>query len=1023
MKSDFQKKDLILGWVMFLVSAAVYLLTVEPTASWWDCGEYIATAYKLQVGHPPGAPLFQLIGRFFSLFAFGNTAKVALLINCMSAICSGFTIMFLYWTITLLGRKIVGHENSMSKGNVIAVLGSGVVGALAYTFSDSFWFSAVEGEVYAMSSFFTALVFWCILRWERVADEPGSMKWVLLIAYFVGLSIGVHLLNLLAIPAIAYVFYFKKYKHSLRGFLITGGVSLFILGGIQVGIIPWVVKLAAKFELFFVNGIGMPFNSGTIVYWLLVVGGLVGGLYFTQKQNKVLANFILLCFTFILIGYSSFVMIVIRANANTPINENAPTNAINLLSYLNREQYGTWPLSYGQYFNTPLDATNPYGDGEPIYVRDNAKGKYTITDNREGTEANYDSEFETLFPRMWSRQRAEYADAYKEWSQMKGRPLVAQMPDGSQQTVMKPTFRENMRFFFRYQVGHMYFRYFMWNFAGRQNNIEGHGGIENGNWISGISALDNFFLGNQDDLPMSKKNTAQNRFYLLPLILGFIGWFYHMYKHPNDSWIVFLLFIMTGLAIVIYLNQTPYQPRERDYAYAGSFYAFAIWIGLGVMGVTAVFNKLMDRFKASILATLVALIAVPCIMAAEGWDDHDRSGKTAARDWAVNYLNSCAPNAILFTNGDNDTFPLWYAQEVEGIRTDIRVVNYMLASGDWYVHQLGKKVYNADRLKFTLTPPQYKKGINEIVPFYDRGIKNYLELKEVVDFIASDNKATRAMLQSGREVNYLPSKKLKITVDKEKVLKNGIVPPEFADKIVDNIQWTVAQSVLLKNDLMLFDMLASNQWERPIYFVNPSTMNKVFNIEKYCHQEGFVYRFMPVLASHYQKGLAGINTWMSYDILMNKCEWGHLADNDVTVDRESYRECMVPRQTFIRTAEALVNEGQAQMAIALADRCQEIFPNHKISFNMLMLPLVEVYYQAGAMPKGTALAHEIVQLYTDEIMYCTALPGRFVPYYETDLGQAFSVLQRLLMAAKHYKQDDLSDEIEAFMEEQMKLMQ
>ncbi|MCC7318229.1 MAG: DUF2723 domain-containing protein, partial [Bacteroidales bacterium] len=644
---NFKKLNDLTGWVVFLIATVVYFLTLEPTASWWDCGEYIATAYKLQVGHPPGAPLFQMLGRFFSLFAFGDLSKVALMINAMSALSASFTILFLFWTITLLARKfMLKGDDADKKSNQYAVLAAGAVGALAYTFSDSFWFSAVEGEVYAMSSFFTAVVFWAILRWERVADQPHHYRWLIFIAYLIGLSIGVHLLNLLALPAIVYVFYFKKFKPTTKGFILAGIISVAILGFIMSFMIPQIVNIASKFELFFVNSLGMPFNTGTIIYFAILIAAIVFGLYYTQLKRKVILNTVLLSFMFILIGYSSFFLIVIRANANTPINENEPSDAISLLSYLNREQYGDWPLLYGQYYNAPkVD----YKDGSPVYVKDTKVGKYVITDNRASTIPVYDDRFTTVFPRMWG-EKASHISVYKRYGGDKGTPIRITKNDGTTQVINRPTFGENLKFFTTYQLSHMYFRYFMWNFTGRQNDVESQGEYENGNWISGINFIDSARLGSQSNLPDSMKNPMRAKFYFLPLLLGLAGLFFHLKRNVEDTWIVFLLFVMTGIAIVVYLNQTPYQPRERDYAYAGSFYAFAIWIGFGVLFLYDLLAKFFNNKKttAALAAAGVSLLLVPGIMAVEGWEGHDRSGKYAARDFAMNYLAQCDPNAIIF---------------------------------------------------------------------------------------------------------------------------------------------------------------------------------------------------------------------------------------------------------------------------------------------------------------------------------------------------------------------------------------
>ncbi|MCD4682675.1 MAG: DUF2723 domain-containing protein, partial [Bacteroidales bacterium] len=606
----YKKLNRITGWIVFAIASIVYLLTVEPTASWWDCGEYIATAYKLQVGHPPGAPLFQLIGRFFSLFAFGDVSNVALMVNIMSALSSSFTILFLFWTITHLAKKIMLQSGEVTDGKMYAVLGSGVVGALAFTFSDSFWFSAAEGEVYAMSSLFTAVVFWAILKWEDEADGIHANRWILLIAFLMGLSIGVHLLNLLAIPAIAFVYYFKKYKPTTKGVILTGIISVVFLGIIMNGIIPWIVKLSSLFELLFVNSFRLPFNSGTAFYFVLLIGLIIWGLHYTRKKQKVLWNTIILSFTFILIGYSSFFMIIIRSSADPPIDENSPEDAISLLSYLAREQYGDWPILYGQYYNAP---TVDLKDGNPIYVKDTKKKKYVITDDRKGTIPVYDPRFTTLFPRMWSSQKSAHIQMYKQYGKIKGIPMEVQKDDGTADIKMKPTFGENLRFFFTYQLGHMYFRYFMWNFSGRQNDIESQGEIEHGNWLTGFNWFDENILGlgPQDNLPDSTRNPARNKFFMLPFLLGLLGLFYHLNSNKKDTLVIALLFLMTGIAVTVYLNQYPYQPRERDYAYASSFYAFAIWIGFGVLALFNILQKRMNPKIAAIAVTAFSLLLVP----------------------------------------------------------------------------------------------------------------------------------------------------------------------------------------------------------------------------------------------------------------------------------------------------------------------------------------------------------------------------------------------------------------------------
>ncbi|MCD4709496.1 MAG: DUF2723 domain-containing protein, partial [Bacteroidales bacterium] len=690
---NFRRYNLILGWGVFLVSLIVYLLTMEPTASFWDCGEFIATAYKMEVGHPPGAPFFMVLGRFFTLFAGGDVTKVAVTMNVLSAMASAFTILFLFWTLTHLVKKFFNAEEQNGQVAMISIFGAALVGSLAYTFSDSFWFSAVEAEVYSTSSLFTAVVFWAILKWENVADEPGANRWLILIAYLMGLSIGVHLLNLLAIPAIIMVYYFRKYTPSVKGVIAALVVSVGILGAINYMLLPGLTAIAGKFELVFVNGMGLPFNSGVIVYALLLFGGLIFGIYMTHKRGKVLWNTILLSLFVIVIGYSSYTVIVIRSAANTPLDESNPDTVFSLLSYLNREQYGDNPLVYGAFFNhRPTSIT----EGKPSYYKGEEK-YYQVNKNRE---YEYESDAKGVFPRMWSTQE-RHANEYIYWGRMReaelydvrrdaeGNPMMNQMGGYSydrSRAVGTPTFGQNMRFFFRYQVGYMYLRYFMWNFSGRQNDIQGHGELTKGNWISGIKFIDQARLGPQSNMPASiVDNKGHNKYYMLPLLLGLVGAFFHYKKHQKDFWVVGLLFVMTGLAILVYLNQYPIQPRERDYAYSASFYAFAIWIGIGVAGLIDKVSKSKRSVVTAGALVLASLILVPGIMAKENWDDHDRSNRYTAPAFARNFLNSCLPGGIMFTNGDNDTFPLWYIQEVEGFRTDVRIVNLSYLTADWYI--------------------------------------------------------------------------------------------------------------------------------------------------------------------------------------------------------------------------------------------------------------------------------------------------------------------------------------------------
>jgi len=747
-----------------------------------------------------------------------------------------------------------------------------------------------------------------------------------------------------------------------------------------------------------------------------IIALIIGGLRYTRKKGKIVWNTAILALTLILIGYSSFFMLVIRANANPPINENDPKDAISLLSYLNREQYGSWPLLYGQYYNAPSVDVK---DGKPVYAKDAQKGKYVIVDDKKGTMPVYDPRFETIFPRMWSNTKPEHIDLYKQYGKIKGIPLKVTKPDGSTEIRYRPTFGENLRFFFSYQIGHMYVRYFMWNFVGRQNNIESQGEINHGNWISGIGFIDNWRLGNQTDLPASMENPARTRFYFLPLLLGLLGFLFHLSKSKKDTWVVFLLFFMTGIAIIIYLNQTPLQPRERDYAYAGSFYAFAIWIGFGVLAIyDALKDKIKNKTVIALAITLASLVLVPGIMAKEGWKSHDRSGKYAARDFARMYLESCEPNAILFTNGDNDTFPLWYVQEVEGIRTDVRVVNFMLASGDWYVDQMFRKVYESDPLPLSNSRKFYAKGSQNYMPVFER-VEGTVELKDLVNFVGSDDTRTQINYE-GEWINYVPARKLELTVDKAAVLESGTVAPEDSAQIVDKISWQISQGYLYRNDLMLLDLIATNNWERPIYFANPSSVSKVLNIDKYCHLEGIVYRFKPTVAKDYIKRVGGVNPERTYEILMaDDVRWGRLNEPDVTVDRESDRNSNMIKQDYLRLAQAMVNEKKNDSAVAVLDRGIYFFPDNKIHFDYFMIPWADMYYKAGAVEKGNDLVNLLYNRYKEDLDYYTSLDKKFMQFYTDDIQESFAVLQRLSELAKENNQNDLSDEIRTYLYDQV----
>ncbi len=994
----------ILGWVVFLVAAAVYLLTLEPTASLWDCGEFIASAYKLQVGHPPGAPLFMIMARFFSLFA-SNLTHVALMVNAMSGLVSALTIMFLFWTITHLGIKMFKtDEDQLKPWQIIAILGSSLVGALAYTFTDSFWFSAVEGEVYASSSLFTAMVYWAILKWENESNDKYAKRWLILIAYLMGLSIGVHLLNLLAIPAIVMVYYYKKYTFSWKGLLRALLVSVALLGAVMYGIIPGVVLLASWFELLFVNGFGLPFNSGVLFYAILLIGGLIFGILYTQKHQKVLANTILLGISVMIIGYSSFSMIVIRSHANPPMDENSPETVFSLMYYLNREQYGDRPLIMGQCFNAPRPELK---EGKPTYTQVN--GRYEITNRK--TEAKYDKKYTMLFPRMYSSS-PEHVREYLTWSGLKEKDLYHARLDENgviktnregkalydyNNPRKKPSFFANMKFFVSYQLGHMYFRYFMWNFSGRQNDEQGYGDIANGNWISGINPIDHFLVGSTKNMPKTmKEDPSRNTYYLLPFILGLIGLFNQYSRNRKDFSVVAVLFVLTGIAIVIYLNQTPLQPRERDYAYAGSFYAYAIWIGLGVLGIIDMIGKKAENVPAAAGLTAAALLLVPGIMANENWDDHDRSGRYLARDIACAYLNSCAPNAILFTGGDNDTFPLWYAQEVEGVRTDVRVVNLMLLNMDWYIDQMKVQAYKSAPTPIQIPSEKYINGTRDAIPVYERTQQAY-NAREIIEFISSDQRSTKLPSQSGKDLDYVPTRSFFLPVDKQKVLANGTVKAKDSSLVVDQLDGRIQPSYLTKSNYALLDLLSNNNWERPIYFVASNSSDEL-GLSNYLQLEGLAYRLVPIntnTGSSFERGR--IDTEILYNRLMNTFEYRGLTDKDVYIDTHHRRTLSVVRlrYRYMRLAKALMAEGDSVRAEEVMDRIMALAPNEKLGYDMFMPGLADVYFQLKRPEKGSEIMNIMMDLSDEYLTYYQGMR----PAQRQSIGEEISYYIRVLYNA------------------------
>ncbi|MDR1975185.1 MAG: DUF2723 domain-containing protein [Bacteroidales bacterium] len=1008
MMKNYSKINQILGWLVWAIATAVYVSTAERTVSWWDCGEYISTAFRQMVGHPPGAPTFQILGSLACMFTFGDLTKVAFAINIMSALCSSFTILFLFWTITMIGKKLVRAINKgeeCSSAQILMIFASAIIGSLAYTFSDTFWFSAVEGEVYAMSSFFTAITFWAILRWEQVADEPHHLRWIIFISFLVGLAIGVHLLNLLVIPAIVFIVYYKKFEHTRRNLWISLIVSFVLVGFVLWGVVPWIVKLAGYFELAAVNGLGLPFNTGTILYFVILIGAVIWGLLYSRKKQKALLNTIILCFAFVLIGYSTFFTLVIRSNQNDlPLNENEPKNALSLLDYLNREQYGSRPFMYGQYFNARVQDVK---ETSPKYIRDSATKKYRNVGHN--VEYKYDNAHTGLFPRMYSNSEGggrPHVQYYRFWSGTKAADNTA-----------KPTFGENMRFFFRYQVGWMYFRYFMWNFAGRQNNEQGLGyngdgsrDILHGNWISGVKFLDEIRLGPQNNLPdFLEHNQARNTLFFLPLLLGLAGVFFHYKKSKKDFFVVLLLFLMTGLAIVIYLNEPSTEPRERDYTYAGSFYAFAIWIGLGVMALSTWLAKKMKPVVATSIVFVVTLFAVPVLMASQEWDDHDRSHRTAAYDYAKNSLMSCDTNAILIANGDNDTFPLWYCQFVENFRNDVRILNSALAGSYWHVQPLFRKLYDSPPVKMSVSYNNYGQGSNDYVWLENKNYGDAIELEDIMRFVNSDDSRSKQMARNGEQINIFPTKKVKITVPLEKLLANGIITEDEAKRALPVVSWELKNSsnALYKNDLAFLDVLGTNHFERSICLMSDRAQGDIYPVPQLAEVQGAVSKIVPYLNPNRELiGGNGVKTGITYDLFVNKFRWGNLQDPKTAVDPESNAYSRSIKYNYIQLANALVFENKKDSAVVALDKIIEFFPHNKIPFDGVMVYVVEAYLNAGAIEKGAELAEQIQDVYMQRLSYVHRFPQKFAASLKAEINECGSVFYSMNQIFEKYKDEE-----------------
>lgn len=1272
MGMTFNKLNNAVGWTVWAVATFVYLATIEPTASFWDCGEFIASAYKLEVGHPPGAPFFMLLARFLMIFSPAEFA--ATFANALSALSSSFTILFLFWSITHLAKKFSTKQGQEpTEGELWAILGSGVIGALVYTFSDSFWFSAVEGEVYALSSLFTALVFWAILKWENVADQPGNLKWIILIAYLMGLSIGVHLLNLLAIPAIALVYYFRKYSFTWKGLFLTVIAAGAILGFVQEGMIKGVVNFAGKFELFFVNDLGLPFNTGVMAYAIVLISLLSAAIWFSQRKGWIAANTFVLGMTMVLIGYSTFAVIVIRSAANPPMDENNPEDLFALLSYLNREQYGDRPLTLGEYWGSPTDNANPYSDGRPSFVKSysiiESKGRdvrvksfrteggaqawmaengtnrmriqeeYVDSGERKGSTPNYDSRYTMPFPRMYS-PKADHVEAYKSWSNYKGynqavlytsplsdvsmtndafeahivseylktgKPAVevtrmfnalfksyglrfdetyevvseseilirdlnsgsvqraklnepgisevlaqyivasleqgietgrnyvkqleanrAEIEDqirlatrqanrtGSQDDIrtvrqlegmlnrvnleLKPTMAENLQFFKDYQMGWMYFRYFLWNYAGRQNDVQGHGDFIDGNWLSGIQAIDEERLGNMDQLTeLAKADKGYNRFYYLPLLLGLIGLVFQAIRDPKQFLVVLSLFVLTGIAIVIYLNQYPFQPRERDYAYVGSFYAFAIWIGLGVfalfefarnvlakdvvrfatisgssgvllfvmesmtqgshaMSYTLLFmtavvlllmglGQLLQRTQTSLTmraqAMLLLGLSVPMLMAFEGWDDHSRARRRTGVDFAKNYLDSLQPNAILFTNGDNDTFPLWYIQEVEGYRTDVRICNLSLLNTDWYIDQMKRQAYESAPLPIRMDEESYRQGTRDLVVL-DRPSNPqspHMDLSEALKFAMND--ANNRDFGGGKSYSILPTHSFSIPADSAQLAKWNVLDADEMSQRVDAIEFTLSdsrgnpKSYVLKSTLAVLDLLSNNNWERPVYFAVTTGPDSYMGLQEYFRLEGLAYRLVPIRypQNDNPNAFGGVAHELMYDNVMNKWSWGGMdnLEDGIYMDENNRRMVTNFRLQMAILADELLAQGMDDQALDVLEQILVKMPEQNVSISRVLVSVQSSLMElaasgdvAGFEPKklteerrakarelAISLTERLFDIQEDKLRYYHSLDYRRFQTVSQESRISKQVANMMIQTAATYlKGDSLASELE-----------
>ncbi|MDR2911822.1 MAG: DUF2723 domain-containing protein [Alistipes sp.] len=1007
----FKKYNNLTGWLVFAATLMVYVLTTEPTASWWDCMEFTATSYKLEVGHPPGAPLFMMMMRLFTMLSFGDPAAVGFAANLMSCTASALCILLMFWTITRLAQKMYGRDGQPpfdpeNRTHAWTTIGAGLMGSLAYAFTDTFWFSAVESEVYATSSMFTALVVWLMLRWEEVADEPHSTRWLILIAYVMGLSIGVHILNLLTIPALVFIYYFRKTETVTRkgvilALLATGGILL----AIYKVIMPWTVGIGAWFDRQFVNAAGLPVNSGMVVWMVVLFAAVAAGVWITHKRGMALWNTVLLCVGVILIGYSSYASVVIRASVNPPMNSNRPDNAYGLLGLLGRTQYGSYPLLYGPSYASPVTGYN-YSKG--WYFDED--GRYR--DRRTVTSYQFAPGSEMLFPRMWDNAASA---GYKAWTG----PDAGRKARFGTETVTLPTQGDNIGYFLGYQLNFMYWRYFMWNFVGRQDDIQGRGDLLHGNWLSGIGPIDALYLGPQVDLPEEvERNPGRNKFFFLPFLLGVLGLIAQMGKDRRGFSIVLGLFLMMGVALVVYFNVVPGPVRERDYIYAGSFYAFSIWIGLGVLWAQEVVAKLFKKREcwcSAVAATAICAV-VPALLIAQGWDDHDRSGRYIGHDTGYNYLISTLPNSIIMNYGDNDTFPLWYNQEVENVRPDVRIMNMSYIGADWYIEQM-KHAYN-ESTPVPLTLPMETYRDNDLT-FVEEVIDRRLPLDAVLDFVKNRDPQTRVEMESGTWMDYIPTRKVSLPVNRENALAAGIVKPEDAHLMVDTIEFELPESSINKPQLVLLDLLANFDWSRPLYFTYPQLVIEM-GLGDWLQADGWAYRLVPIKTEYDNfLGAGRIDTELSYDLLMNRYKYGNAGDPDVYVDWHSIVNLQFVQnyEAFVHLANTLVAEGDKARAVEVLDRAVVEYPFTKFDYNFRSVYfLIDAYYAAGAVERGDVLLEDYANTLQEYIEYYLGFGGIKAELVAETWTEKFGQLDALAQMASLYQREDQYDAIDSYLD-------